>query len=155
MHEAAVYGTGLVVVATAVNLLHAVSHAGQGVVSLEAWQWAYVVGVIFFAPIVAAVLLWTPYRPVGAWLLLVSMAGSFVFDLAYNFLIPGPDNVSTLQPGAWLVPFRASALLLVVASGAGSLVGNWAVGGSSRSRPRTPSTVGAARYRRAPRTEAR
>jgi hypothetical protein len=155
MHRAAVYGAGLVVVATAISLLRAVSHAGQWVVSLEGWQRAYVVGVIFLAPITVAVLLWAPYRPVGAWLLLVSMAGSFVFDLAYLFLIPGPDNLSTLQPGAWLIPFRASAPLLVVVSGAGSLVGVWAVGRSSRSRPRTPSAIGAKCFRRAPRTEAR
>lgn len=37
MRKAAVYGTVMVVLATAVNLLHAVSHAGQGVLSLGAW----------------------------------------------------------------------------------------------------------------------
>ena len=59
----------------------------------------------------------------GAWLLLASMVGSFVFDLAYHFLIPGPDNVFTLQPGAWLIPFRVSSVMVVAVSGLGSLVG--------------------------------
>jgi hypothetical protein len=105
MRKAAAYGTAMVVLATVANLLHAVSHVGQDVMSLEAWQWAYVIGVIFLSPVVAAALLWTPLRLAGAWLLLASMSGSFVFDLAYHFLIPGPDNVFTLQPGVWLVAF--------------------------------------------------
>jgi pimeloyl-ACP methyl ester carboxylesterase len=47
MRKVTVYGTVVVVLATAVNLLHTVSHTGQDVLSLEAWQLAYVVGVIF------------------------------------------------------------------------------------------------------------
>ena len=138
MRTTAVYGTAMVVLATAVNLLHGVSHLGQEVLSLQPWQWAYVTCVIFLAPVVAAVLLWSPYRLAGAWLLLGSMAGSFVFDLAYHFLIEGPDNVFTLEPGAWLIPFRLSAVLLVAMSGLGALVGGWAVLTLSRLQTRTP-----------------
>jgi hypothetical protein len=138
LRTTAVYGTAMVVLATAVNLLHALSHVGQEVLDLQAWQWAYVICIIFLAPVVAAVLLWTPFRLAGAWLLLGSMAGSFVFDLAYHFLIEGPDNVFTLEPGAWLVPFRLSSGLLVVMSGLGALVGGWAVLRLSRSQTRTP-----------------
>ena len=55
MHnKAAVYGTAVVLLATAANLLHAISHTGQGVMSLEAWQLGYVAGVIFISPVVAA-----------------------------------------------------------------------------------------------------
>jgi hypothetical protein len=109
--------------------------------SLEAWQWAYVISVIFLSPVVAAALLWTLLRLAGAWLLLASMSGSFVFDLAYHFLIPGPDNVFTLQPGVWLVAFWSSSLILVAVSGLGCLVGGWAVFRLSRSRTSTPSTA--------------
>jgi hypothetical protein len=155
MRKTAVYGTVVVVLATAANLLHAISHAGQNVMSLEVWRWAYVIGVIFISLILAAVLLWTPYRLAGAWLLLASMAGSFVFDFAYHFLIPGPDSVFTLEPGAWLVPFWVSAVLVAAVSGLATLVGGWAVIRLSRSGSETLSTVGAARSRRASRTEAR
>ena len=141
MRKAAAYGTAMVVLATVANLLHAVSHVGQDVMSLEAWQWAYVIGVIFLSPVVAAALLWTPLRLAGAWLLLASMSGSFVFDLAYHFLIPGPDNVFTLQPGVWLVALWSSSLILVAVSGLGCLVGGWAVFRLSRSRTSTPSTA--------------
>jgi hypothetical protein len=139
MRKTAVYGTAMVVLATAVNLLHGVSHVGQEVLLLQAWQWAYVTCVIFLAPIVAAVLLWSRYRLAGAWLLFSSMAGSLVFDLAYHFLIEGPDNVFTLEPGAWLVPFRLSAVLLVAMSGLGMVVGGWAVFRLSRLQMRTSS----------------
>ena len=138
MRKTAVYGTAMVVLATAANLMHAISHVGQEVLSLAAWQLAYVIAVIFLAPVIAAVLLWTPLRLVGAWLLFGAMSGSFVFALAYHFLIPGPDNVFTLEPGAWLIPFRVSAALLVATSGLGALVGGWAVRGLSNVPAETP-----------------
>lgn len=106
------------------------------------------IGVIYLAPIVAALLLWTPYRLVGAWLLLTSMAGSFAFDFAYHFLIPGSDNVFTLRQGAWVAPFWVSSVVLVAVSGVGTLVGRWAVHKHSRSLARAPSGVGPARSRR-------
>ena len=150
MRTTAVYGTATVVLATAGNLLHGVFHVGQEVWLLQAWQWAYVICVIFLFPIVAAVLLWSTYRLAGAWLLFGSMAGSLVFDLTYHFLLEGPDNVSTLEPGAWLVPFRLSAVLLVAMSGLGVLVGGWAVFRLSRLQPGTPpgSPVAAEKGRR-------
>ena len=147
MHEATVYGTAVVVLATVANLLHVISHAGQGVLSLEVWQRGYVVGIIFISPIVATALLWTRYRLVGAWLLLASMVGSFVFDFAYHFLIPGPDNIFTLQPGTWLIPFWVSSVLLVAVSGLGAVVGAWAVARLSRFGAGAPSTANAARLR--------
>jgi hypothetical protein len=155
MRKAVLYGTGTVLVAMAANFLHAISHVGQGVLSLEAWQWAYVIGVIFLTPIVAAALLWTPYRLIGAWLLLASMAGSFAFDFAYHFVIPGPDNVFTLRQGAWLAPFWVSSVILVAVSGLGTLVGGWVVARISRSRVETQHAIGTTRSRRASRTEAR
>lgn len=141
MPKVAIYGTAMAVLATVANLLHAVSHVGQHVLSLEAWQWVYVICGIFVAPIAAALLLWTRYRLAGAWLLLVSMAGSFVFDFAYHFLVPGPDNVFTLWPGVWSIPFWSSAVLLMVVSGIGTLVGGQVVVRISHSRATTPPTV--------------
>lgn len=85
------------------------------------------VAVIFIAPILAAVLLWSRYRRAGAWLLFASMTGSLVFGLEYHFLIPGADNVFTLQPGAWRTPFQVSAALLLLLQGIGSVVGVWAL----------------------------
>jgi hypothetical protein len=125
MRKAALYGTGVVILNIVANLLHTASHLGQHVMSLPAWQLAYITLVIYIAPVAAAVLLWTRYRRGGAWLLLASMAGSFVFGLGYHFLVPGSDNAFTLEPGAWRAAFRASAVLLLLVEGAGCLVGMW------------------------------
>lgn len=54
MRKTAVYGTVMVFLTT---LLHAVSHFGQEVLSLEVWQWEYVIGVIYLAQIAAGVAL--------------------------------------------------------------------------------------------------
>lgn len=138
MRTTAVYGTAVVILATVVNLLHGISHLGQEVLSLQAWQWTYVVCVIFLAPIAAAGLLWTSLRLAGAWLLFGSMAGSLIFDLAYHFLIGGPDNAFTLESGVWVAPFQVTSVLLVLASGLGVLVGGWAVRRLSRQKTGTP-----------------
>lgn len=125
MRRVALYGTGVVILNAAATFLHGASHLGQHVMSLPAWQMAYVILTIFIAPIAAAALLWTRYRRGGTWLLLASMAGSFAFGLAYHFLVPGPDNAFTLEPGAWQTVFQASAVLLLLVEGAGCLVAAW------------------------------
>ena len=122
--ELASFGVVVAVLTTGANLVHGFAHAGQHVVSLSAWQWVYVATVIYLAPVAAAVLLTRPWsRRRGAWLLFLAMAGAFGFDLAYHFLFPGLDNVSTLQPGAWRVPFAGSAVLVSLLSGLGAVVG--------------------------------
>lgn len=79
----ALYGTGVVILNAAANLLHGASHTGQHVMSLAVWQGAYVALVIGITPVAAVVvlLLWSRYRRGGARLLLASMAGSFIFGL--------------------------------------------------------------------------
>jgi hypothetical protein len=122
--------TAVVVVSAVVNVGHTASHAGQQLMSLPGWQLAYIV--IYAAPVVATILLWTRYRFAGAWLLAASMAGSFAFGLLYHFVIFGPDNVFTQLPGTWRTAFGVSAALLLPLQGAGCLVGLWAARASSR-----------------------
>lgn len=76
MRKVALYGTLAAVLATLVHVLHGISH-DEHRVPLEAWQWAYVIFVVFLVPVVAAMLLWTRLWRVGAWLLLASMAGGW------------------------------------------------------------------------------
>ena len=129
--DGALIGTVVDVGSAAVNAAHTVSHAGQHVMSLPAWQLAYIVVVIYAAPVVAAVLLWTRYCLAGAWLLVASMAGSLVFGLLYHFLLPGSDNVFTQPHGAWRSE-RAVLPVRVAATGHGML--GWAVGSSAQIR---------------------
>ena len=113
----------MVAVSAAVNVAHTASHAGQHVMSLPAWQLTYIVAVIYAAPVVAAVLLWTRFRRSGAWLLAASMAGSLAFGLLYHFLAAGPDNVFTQPPGPWRAAFVVTAVVLALLQAAGVLVG--------------------------------
>lgn len=132
-------GTAVVAVAAALNVAHTASHAGQHVLFLPAWQLTYVAVVVYAAPVVAAILLWTRFRRSGAWLLAVSMAGSFAFGLLYHFLVPGPDNVFAQPPGPWRDAFVVTAVLLSLLQAAGVLIGLWAV---RRTRQTTSRFVG-------------
>ena len=132
MHgRSAWWGAMVAITATGANSVHGIAHAGQGLISLPAWQLAYVTVVIYVAPIAAVLLLRTGFRRTGAWMLLSSMAGAFVFGLVYHFLVPGPDNVFTLHTGAWRAPFEGSAVL--VSGMIGCLVGTRLLGEPSRS----------------------
>jgi hypothetical protein len=63
---AASLATAVVLLSVAVNLVDTASHAWQQVMSLPAWQLVYIAVVIYVAPVVAAVLLWTRFRLRGA-----------------------------------------------------------------------------------------
>ena len=121
--DEALVATAVVVASAMANVAHTASHAGQHVMSLPAWQLTYIAVVIYTAPVVAAVLLWTRLRLTGAWLLAVSMAGSFAFGLLYHFLLPGPDNVFAQPSGPWRTAFVATAVLLSFLQAACVLVG--------------------------------
>ena len=126
MRKVALYGTLAAVLATLAHVLHGISHV-EHQVPLAAWQWAYVIFVIFLAPVVAAVLLWIRLQRVGVWLLVASMAGALIFGLAFHFLASGPDNVFTLNPGAGREAFRFSAVLVVLTEALGCVAGVWAL----------------------------
>jgi hypothetical protein len=64
--RAAFLGTAVAVMSVVLNLAHTASHAGQHVMSLPGWQLVYIAVVIYAAPVVAAVLLWTRHD-LGAW----------------------------------------------------------------------------------------
>ncbi len=140
MRKVALYGTLAVVVATLAHVLHGISHV-EHQVPLAAWQWAYVIFVIFLAPVVAAVLLWTRLQRVGVWLLVASMAGALIFGLAFHFLVSGPDNVFTLNPGAGREAFRSSAALVVLTEALGCVAGIWALSKLPRSEEGVAETV--------------
>ena len=140
MRKVALHGTLAAGLATLANVAHGGSHAGQQV-PLASWQWAYVVVVIFCAPIVAAALLWTRLRVAGAWLLFSSMAASLAFGLVFHFLIGGPDNAFSRHHGPGHVGFAATAVLVALSQAVGAGTGAWAV--SQLSRRRAEASVGA------------
>ncbi len=79
------------------------------------------------------------------------MAGSFVFGVASHFFVPGPDNIFTQHPGAWLAAFQASTVLTVLLAGIGCVVGVWTVKRLSRSPGEAPVSTGSSEARIEPR----
>jgi hypothetical protein len=114
-------GIALVLVHAATVLVHGISHAHLGI-GTAPWQTLFIVVVIVVAPLVSAALL-RRAPAAGFGLLTGALFGSLVFGLAYHFLVEGPDNVASLQHGAWAAAFETSAWLLMLTEAAGTIVG--------------------------------
>jgi len=109
-HEASL-AIAIVVFHLLINVLHGVTHVHYEI-PLELWQHIYIAAVIFVAPIAAAALLVMRRLRAGAWLLLVSMSASALFNIYFHFLLVGPDNVSSVDLHAWGLGFLATAVFL-------------------------------------------
>ena len=107
-----------------VSMVHGRAHERLAV-GLSNWQNLYVLIVIVIAPLIAMVLIWTRLARIGLLLLVISMAGSLVFGVAYHYVVISLDHVSHLPPGDAQGLFRTTALLLVLTELSGILVGWW------------------------------
>lgn len=108
----------LVLVHFAVLVVHGTAHAHLSI-GASAWQKAFIAGIIFAAPLIATVLLWTRMRELGVFLLGLSLTGSLVFGVRYHFLTAGPDNVRAPCHSPWSLAFQATAILLAMIEVAG------------------------------------
>ena len=126
MGRALKYATAVVAAHAVLTVVHGAAHARVGVLMSPPAN-AFIGIVIVAAPLVAAVLLWTRARRAGAWVLLLSMAGSLVFGVVNHFVVPGPDHVAHVAGGAWGSAFVATAALLALAECAGAACGAWAL----------------------------
>lgn len=116
--------TVAVLVHLVVSIVHGRAHESLAV-GLSSWQNLYVLTVIVIAPLVAMALIWTRYARTGLRLLVVSMAGSLIFGIAYHYVVISPDHVSHIPPGDAQGLFRTTAMLLVLTELFGVLVGLW------------------------------
>ena len=91
-------------------------------IPLQLWQNVYIWIVITILPLLSALLIWKRPRA-GFMLLLLSMAGSFVFGLCYHFIAAGPDNVASIPLHASKLTFQWTSVLLAVSEAAGTIVG--------------------------------
>ena len=107
-----------------VSMVHGRAHE-QLAVGLSNWQNIYVLTVIVIAPLIAVILIWTRLARLGLVLLVISMAGSLIFGVAYHYVVISPDHVSHLPPGDAQGLFRSTALLLVLTELFGVAVGLW------------------------------
>ena len=122
--NSAALATGIVLLHLAIATLHGNAHDSLGV-GLSPWQNAYVWIVIVAAPLVAAVMVWTPYRRAGALLLGVSMLGALLFGLYFHFVGVSNDHVSHLPEGDARGLFITTAILLMPVEAAGAACGFW------------------------------
>jgi hypothetical protein len=95
--------------------LHGIAHVGGGIASS--------VGQVTYAAAVILVSVYGIYRHyrypgrAGAVLVVVSMAGAFVFGTYFHFLSGTEDNirhVHSATAGRWAMPFDLSAVLLAI-----------------------------------------
>ena len=107
-----------------VSIVHGRAHEGLRV-GLSNWQNIYVLTVILIAPLIAMLLTWTRLARSGLILLVISMAGSLIFGVAYHYVVISPDHVSHIPPGDAQGLFRTTALLLVLTELFGVAVGLW------------------------------
>jgi hypothetical protein len=106
-----------------VVVLHSIAHQTLSVKASPA-QLGFIFPVIIVAPVVAGVML--KFERIGAVLLTVSMAGSFVFGVYYHFIAETIDHVAhvaQLEPHRWSQMFVATSYLLASSELLGAIVG--------------------------------
>jgi len=111
----------LVLIHLVVSTIHGRAHQGA-MVTLTTFGYIYVAAVITLTPLVAAALLFTRKKRIGALLFALSMLGSFLFGFWYHFLSETSDNVAHVS-GLWHSMFLWTAIALAVIEFAATLVG--------------------------------
>ena len=114
---------------TIIVVLHAIAHGLHGLahveipVPLSPLQSMFVGAVILLAPIIAAVLLWTPFDRIGGWLLLSAMVAALLFGIYNHFLVISADHVSHVSFAGWGLLFQITAILTLIIDGLGCWLG--------------------------------
>jgi len=72
-------------------------------------------------PLIALILLWTPLRRLAGLVLFLALGTGLVLGGYEHFI--GPDNMFRMAAGPWTVPFRMSAVLLLILEGLGCWIG--------------------------------
>jgi hypothetical protein len=114
----------LVTIHMLVLLGHDSAHDELGVL-LNNWQMVFAYVVIVAAPVLAAILVFTPYRRFGYVLLAVSMLGALGFGVYHHYILVSPDHVAHLPVGESQGLFRATAAVMGVLELAGVGLGVW------------------------------
>ena len=120
----AILGTAFVIAYEVTLYVHGAAHARLDI-GLSTAQSLFVWAVMLIAPPIAMVLLWASQQRTGLWLLALSTAAGFPFDLYFHFIAAGPDNAFQQSSGEWPAIFVTTAVLLQLLTGAGVFLGVW------------------------------
>jgi hypothetical protein len=116
--QIALHGNLIVLVHMLVLFGHGAAHSHLHI-EPSPWQRTFIAIVIFAAPVLAALLLWTHWQSAGVVFLGLSLAASLVFGLYYHFGAAGIDNVFNPIHTGWDIWFRISASLLALVEATG------------------------------------
>jgi hypothetical protein len=131
MSRGARWGTAVVLVNLAVNIVHGEAHRRLQIL-LSARDEAFVAGVIVLLPVVAMILMWVSRKRWGPVLLTLSMLGSLLFGAYKHFLAMSPDHVSQAPAGTWGTVFVVTAYLLLACEVLGAAAGIYLLRGDNR-----------------------
>jgi len=123
----------VITVLVGVHLLVATWHGGahtELAIALPPLKSFFVYAVVVFAPIAAAVLVWTRYLSTGLWLFLLSMLSSCLFGVYHHYVMVSPDNIGHLPAGSGAAHshFIVSAAVLALIELFAALWGAFALG---------------------------
>ena len=121
--RAAWLGTSLVAIRGVPLILHSAAHVELAIYLPSLLANAYVLLVLYIAPIAAAGLLWTSAARAGAWLLFWSMLGSLLFEVYHHFLAMSPDHVSQVPQTWWGTVFQMTAAATAILEAIGCALG--------------------------------
>ena len=85
-------------------------------------------------PICAMALLWTSWRRSAGLIFAAFFAVVLTIGIYEHFLRAGADNIFTMASGTWALPYRLSAVLLVMVDAAGCLFRHHAATGNRGGR---------------------
>jgi hypothetical protein len=113
MKQVAFRGTLIVLVHMIVVFGHGAAHSHLRI-EPSPWQNSFIAIVIFAAPAIAALLLWTRWQKTGLHVLGASLGGSLLFGLYYHFVAGGLDSVFNPIRSHWNSWFRITAVLIAL-----------------------------------------
>ncbi len=103
---------------TAVGAFHSFAHVTLGTVPAPA-DLAFILVVIFAAPVLGAVVRWRGPRRLADSLLAASFAASLVYGVASHAILPGPDNFASVPASAWGLVFIITGFGIAITEAAG------------------------------------
>jgi hypothetical protein len=120
MRRLALYGTVIIIAHALTVVWHLLVLAGIPP-GLTTQQVARAIAAINAVPAIVVIFLWTPLRRLAGLLLFLTLGAGLVAGGYEHFV--GRDNMFRMAAGPWTVPFRVSAVLLVILEGAGCWIG--------------------------------
>ena len=91
--------TVLLSLSVVIHHIIAYQHGAQHTIlaiEMAAWQTGFINGVILILPLIGLLLLWTPWRQIGAYAILIGMLGALLFGIVHHYLLMSPDHISQL-----------------------------------------------------------